>query len=88
MVNEAKGYGMQRSKYSRHSLLAAATILGLAAGAVVSGPPVTLRSAGEGNNRRPTQPKRDTALQREIADHNAAVEARQAAKRDRRRGRG
>ena len=44
-------------------------------------------SRNSGNNRRPTPPKRDTALQREIADHNAEVEARKAAKRDRKRAR-
>ena len=51
------------------------------------GPMPTLRSAGSGNNRRLTPPKRDTEVQREIADHNAEVEARKAAKRDRKRAR-
>ena len=50
----------------------------------------TLRSAGGGNNRRPTPPRLDTALAREIAEHNEAVERRkaekQAAKRARRLG--
>lgn len=32
---------------------------------------------------RPSKPKRDTELQREIAAHNAAVEARKAAKKAR-----
>ena len=74
---------MQRSKYSPRSTLLAA----LAMAATLPGiaePAVTLRSAGGGNNRRPTPPKRDTALQREIADHNEAIEARKAEKRARR----
>jgi hypothetical protein len=73
---------------SRNGGLMAALAIALAgAGAAVAAQSAPLRSAGSGNNRRPHQPKRDTALQREIADHNAAVEARQAAKRDRKRGR-
>ena len=68
------------------SLMAAMAIAMMGAGhAVETG--VTLRSAGSGNNRRPTPPKRETALQREIAEWNAAVEERKAAKRDRKRSR-
>ena len=68
---------------SRNSLLAAMAIAKMGAGHVVE-PAVTIRSAGSGNNRRPHKPKRDTAQAAEIADWNDAVEARKAAKRDRR----
>ena len=69
------------------SLMAAMALAMVAAGPAIPEPPPTLRSAGSGNNRKPTPPKRDTALQREIADWNAAVEERKAAKRDRKRSR-
>jgi hypothetical protein len=65
------------------AILAAAM---LTSGHGEAGPVLTLRSAGSGNKRRPHQPKRNTALEREIADHNAAVEAKKQAKRDRKRG--
>lgn len=78
---------MRSTGMKRSSLMATLAIALAGAGAAVA-QPVTLRDAGSGNNRRSYRPKRDTALQREIADHNAAVEARQAAKRDRKRGRG
>lgn len=68
---------------SRNSLLAAMAIAMMGAGQE-AGPAMTLRSAGSGNNRRPHKPKRDTAQAAEIADWNDAVEARKAAKRDRR----
>ena len=69
--------------FTRNSSLTpiAAMIAAMGAGLDVPGP--TLRSAGSGNNRRPTPPRRDTALEREIADHNAAVDARKAEKRAR-----
>jgi hypothetical protein len=86
VVNEGKELGMQRSKYSSRSVLMAALAMAMTTPGLAE-PALTLRTAGSGNNRRPNQPKRDTALQREIADHNAAVEARQAAKRDRKRWR-
>lgn len=67
---------------SRHaSMMAVAMIAAMGAGMDVPGPP--LRHAGEGNNRRPTPPRRNTELEREIADHNAAVDARKAEKRAR-----
>ena len=47
----------------------------------------TLRSAGSGNNRRPTPPRMDTELAVEIAKHNAAVELRKAEKKERKRNR-
>lgn len=71
-----RGQGNERS-----SLLAAAAIAMMGAGLDVPGPP--LRSAGSGNNRRPTPPRMDTELQREIAAHNEAVERRKAEKRAR-----
>ena len=61
-------------------LMAAAVML---AASVNEANRVALRTAGDGNSRRPTPPRRDTALQREIADHNAAVDARKAEKRAR-----
>lgn len=63
------------------SLAAIAMIAAMGAGLDVAGPP--LRSAGSGNNRRPTPPRMDTALAREIAEHNAAVDRRKAEKRTR-----
>ena len=47
----------------------------------------TLRSAGSGNNRRPTPPRMDTVLAREIAEHNDAVDRRKAEKKARKYGR-
>ena len=68
--------------------MAATMIAAMGAGLNVLEPP--LRSSGSGNNRRPTPPKIDTDLQREIAAHNEAVDRRraekQAAKRARRSG--
>jgi hypothetical protein len=74
---------MRMTKYS--SLYAAAMILAMGAGLDVAGPP--LRSSGSGNNRRPTPPKMDTPLQREIAEWNAAVERRREERRHRRSAR-
>lgn len=45
--------------------------------------PMPLRHAGSGNNRRPSPPRRDTELAREIAEHNEAVERRKAEKKAR-----
>ena len=59
--------------------MAAVMIAAMGADMDVAGP--TLRSAGSGNNRRPTPPRTDTALAREIAEHNAAVDRRRAGKR-------
>ena len=74
---------MRNSRYA--SLMAVGMLAAVSAGMSVRGMP--LRSAGEGNNRRPTPPPRNTALEREIADHNAAVDARNAEKRDRKMAR-
>lgn len=43
-----------------------------------------LRHAGNASWFRPNSPRRDTSLMREIADHNAAVDAKKRARRDRR----
>lgn len=66
-------------RMNRSGLLAVSMIAAMGAGLDVAGPP--LRFAGSGNNRRPTPPKMDTELQREIAAHNAAVDERNAVKR-------
>ena len=68
----------------RSGLMAAAMIAALGAGLNVPG--VALRDAGSGNNRRSTPPRRDTALAREIADHNAEVDRRRREKLARRVG--
>lgn len=67
---------------STRSALMAATALSIFAGMdALAGAVPTLRSAGSGNNRRPTPPRVDTALAREIAEHNDAVERRKAEKK-------
>ena len=65
--------------------MAAAMIAAMAGGMAMTAP--LLRSAGSGNNRRPTPPRMGTALQREIAEHNAAVDRHKAEKRARKMGR-
>lgn len=73
---------MRDSGNRRASMVAALSLAMLAAegpGLAQAGP--TLRTAGDGNNRRPTLPRRDTALSREIADWNEAVQAKKDAKR-------
>lgn len=77
---------MRSSGNSRASLMAAMAIAMMGAGHAVA-EPVPLRHAGSGNNRRPTPPRRDTALAREIAEHNEAVERRKAEKKARKLGR-
>jgi hypothetical protein len=64
-------------------LLAAAMLSMLAASE-----PMPLRTAQTySSNYRPTPPKRDTAMDREIAEWNEAVERRKAEKRARKAGR-
>lgn len=64
---------------TRHSsLLAAAMIM-----AMVAGHPAGNVTTADPNPYRPRPPKRSTTLQREIAAHNEAVEARKAAKKAR-----
>lgn len=71
---------------TRHSsLLAAAMMMAIGDGNLVG---VTSRPTGNVTNAnpdpyRPRPPKSDTQLQREIAAHNEAVEARKAAKKAR-----
>ena len=77
---------MRSSGNSRASLMAAMAIAMMGAGHAIA-EPVPLRHAGGGNNRRPTPPRRDTALAREIAEHNEAVARRKAEKMARRRAR-
>lgn len=75
---------------TRHSsLMAAAMIIGLGAGhqvGVASRPTGNVTNA-DPNPYRPRPPKRNTELQREIADHNDAVEARKAEKKARKANR-
>ena len=68
-------------KSSPSSVLTAAMIAAMSAGMTFP----SLRTAGSGNNHRPTPPRMDTALQREIAAHNAAVDRRKAEKRARKK---
>ena len=65
-------------------ILLASTGLAMGLSALAALPAVNLRDAGEGPARRRHQPKRNTELEREIADHNEAVERRKAEKRRRR----
>ncbi len=71
---------------SRNSGLMAALAIALAGVGAKVAQLVSLRDAGSGNNRKSHRPKRGTALEREIADHNAAVEAKKRSKRERKRG--
>ena len=77
---------MRSTGNSRAGLMAAMAIAMLGAGHVVA-EPVPLRHAGKGNNHRPTPPRRNTALAREIAEHNEAVERQKAEKKAGKRGR-
>jgi hypothetical protein len=61
-------------------------IAAMGAGMDVAGPALRMRDAGSGNNRRSTPPRMDTALAREIAEHNEAVERRKAEKKAAKRG--
>ena len=72
---------MRDSGNKRASMIAALSLAMLAANSPVAQAAPTLRTAGDGNNRRPTPPRRDTALAREIADWNEAVQAKKDAKR-------
>lgn len=66
------------------SRLSLATLLALAS---IAGVPPAMAEPRKSRERAytPSKPRRDTALQREIADHNAAVEAKKAERRVRRR---
>ena len=70
------------------SVLMAATAMSVMAGLSAMADAVpTLRSAGSGNNRRPTPPKMDTAWERECAERNAAIVQRNAEKKAAKRAR-
>lgn len=64
----------------RAGLLASAMLMLAAAGEM---PTATLTARPQKANYKPPRQRLDTALQREIAEHNAAVDARKAAKRAR-----
>ena len=71
---------------TRHSsLLAAAMLMAIGDGNLVgvASSPTGLVTNADPNPYRPRPPKRSTALQREIAAHNEAVEARKAEKKAR-----
>jgi hypothetical protein len=68
-------------KNHRSILLTAAAMSMLSGVAALTDAAPALRSAGSGNNRRPTPPQLDTELQREIAAHNAEVDRRKAEKK-------
>ncbi len=72
---------MRSSKPTLSTLLAMAAIAAAGTGLANAMP-----APRKGSNRhyKPAPPKRDTALQREIAEHNARIDERNAAKRDRR----
>lgn len=71
---------MRSTKHN--SLLVTAALIAAGAGMAIAAP----RRTPHRESYRPTPPKRNTELQREIADHNAAVEARKAEKRARKMG--
>lgn len=64
---------------TRHNILLAAAMIA----AVGTGSLVGNVTTADPNPHRPRPPKRSTTLQREIAAHNEAVEARKAAKKAR-----
>lgn len=71
---------------TRHSsLMAAAMIMAIGDGNLVgvASRPTGLVTSADPNPYRSRRSKSDTQLQREIAAHNAAVEARKAAKKAR-----
>lgn len=74
------------------SMLAAAQIAALGAGLSLGAafPAARLRDDDDlwAKPYRPSKPKRNTELQREIAAHNEAVEARKAAKKARKAKKG
>lgn len=67
------------------SLLAVAALAMAGTGLAQAAMPAPRK--GSSRDYKPTAPRRDTALQREIAEHNAAVERRKAEKRARKRAR-
>jgi hypothetical protein len=75
---------MRSTGLKLHAVMAMAA---LAMGGSALAQAAPLRSAGSGNDRRPTPPRMDTALQREMAEHNAALDRHKAEKRARKKGR-
>lgn len=70
---------MRSSRLNLAMVMAMASIAGL--GSAQEEADHTLRSAGSGNNRRPTPPRMDTEQAREVAAWNAEVDRRKAEKR-------
>lgn len=71
---------------TRHSLsMAEVMVMAMVSGTGAGAYPITpgLVTNADPNPYRHRPPERDTQLQREIADHNAAVEARKAEKKAR-----
>jgi hypothetical protein len=64
----------------RNAGLLAAAMLLAATGRDIPKHVQRLHDAGQGHTHRSTPPKMDTELQREIAEHNAAVDRRKAEK--------
>ncbi len=75
---------MRSSKLGMNGLMASAALMVAGLGTAAAAMPSLKTAHREGY--RPTPPRRDTALQREIAEHNAAVEARKAEKRAKKKG--
>ena len=72
---------MRSSGNSRASLLAMAAIAMMGAGAAQAAMPAPRKGGNRGY--KPNPPRLDSALAREIAEHNAAVERRKAEKKAR-----
>jgi hypothetical protein len=66
---------------ARASIMAALALAMVASGGVV-GPADKLPARSPGKRRTPSLPRQDTALAREIAEWNAAVDARKAKKKE------
>jgi len=73
------------SRLNLAAVMAMATIAGMGAAQEAAGP--TPRSAGSGNNRRPTTPRIDTEQACEVAAWNAEVDRRKAEKKAAKRAR-
>ena len=78
---------MRSTGLNRAGLMAALAIAAIGPGIDVLAQAMPRRAARTTTNRWPNEPRPTTALKLEIAEHNAAVEARNAAKRDRKRSR-
>ena len=77
---------MRNSIFRGNGLMSAALLATVAGmGALAQAMPAPRK--GSAHDYRPTPPRMDTAMRREIAEHNAAVERRKAEKRARKMGR-